>query len=134
MLAREHVARMGEQRPGDGWRFFRPQGAPLRRHDFDPGLAPGATFFGPLKRAEGGRVLAPEFRGSKGPCSLRYFTTPKVNVVVEWKVWPGLSSVEGKLDWLGESGKCCVSRQKPACFWYGTPWRPVKVPSRKLPE
>jgi hypothetical protein len=27
-----------------------------------------------------------------------------LKTVVEWKVWPGFSSVEGKLGWLGESG------------------------------
>ena len=65
--------------------------------------------------------------------SCPYFTTPKVNVVVECSVSPGLSSVDGKLGWFGESGKCCVSRQSPECFSYLTPWRPVNDPSRKLP-
>ena len=26
---------------------------------------------------------------------------------------PGFSSVDGKFGWFGESGKCCVSKQKP---------------------
>jgi len=42
----------------------------------------------------------------------------------------GTQNRAGKLGWFGESGKCCVSRQKPVCFTYLTPWRPVKVPSR----
>jgi hypothetical protein len=63
-----------------------------------------------------------------------YFSTPNVNVVVECIVSPGFSSVLGKSGWFGESGKCCVSRQKPECFSYFTPLQPVKVPSRKLPE
>ena len=63
-----------------------------------------------------------------------YFTTPKVNVVVECMVSPGRRTVLGKSGWFGESGKCCVSRQKPACFSYLMPCRPVKLPSRKLPE
>ena len=63
-----------------------------------------------------------------------YFSTPNVNVVVECIVSPGLSSVLGKSGWFGESGKCCVSRQNPACFSYFTPCRPVKLPFRKLPE
>ncbi len=60
--------------------------------------------------------------------------TPKVKTVSECTVSPGFSRVGGKPGWLGESGKCCVSRQKPKCFWYFTPVLPVYVPSRKLPE
>ena len=37
-------------------------------------------------------------------------------VVVFW-VWPAFSSVEGKLGWLGEFGKCWVSKV------YAAPWR-----------
>ncbi len=33
--------------------------------------------------------------------------------VSEWKVVPGRRTVEGKDGSLGESGKCCVSKQKP---------------------
>ena len=38
-------------------------------------------------------------------------------MVVELKVWPALSTVDGKLAWLGESGKCWVSKV------YAWPWR-----------
>src|SRR5438094_360432 len=37
-------------------------------------------------------------------------------VVVFW-VWPASSSVDGKLGWLGEFGKCWVSKV------YAWPWR-----------
>ena len=37
-------------------------------------------------------------------------------MVVSW-VWPAFSSVEGKLGWFGEFGKCCVSKV------YAWPWR-----------
>jgi hypothetical protein len=33
----------------------------------------------------------------------------KAKMVVDVKVLPAPSSVEGKLGWLGEFGKCCVS-------------------------
>src|SRR6266851_1358628 len=33
----------------------------------------------------------------------------KAKMVVEVKVWPAASTVDGKLDWLGEFGKCWVS-------------------------
>ena len=33
------------------------------------------------------------------------------NTVTLWNFCPGFNSVEGKLAWLGESGKCWVSRQ-----------------------
>lgn len=36
-----------------------------------------------------------------------------LKIVVVAYFWPGFSSVEGKLDWFGESGKCWVSRQSP---------------------
>jgi len=41
-----------------------------------------------------------------------YFLVEKRKIVVDWKVSPGFNSVDGKFGWLGESGKCCVSRQK----------------------
>jgi hypothetical protein len=55
--------------------------------------------------------------------------TVKVKVVVERNVWPGRNTVVGNLGSLGESGKCCVSRQKPECFVNDIP-RPTKLPSR----
>ncbi len=33
-------------------------------------------------------------------------------IVRVWYVSPGLNTVDGKSGWLGESGKCWVSRQK----------------------
>ena len=36
----------------------------------------------------------------------------KAKMVVDWAVWPAFSSVEGKLGWLGEFGKCWVSKVK----------------------
>ena len=44
--------------------------------------------------------------------------TPNVKLVSDRNVCPGRSSVLGNWEWLGESGKCCVSRQNPACFRY----------------
>ena len=33
----------------------------------------------------------------------------------------------------GSHGLTCVSRARPACFWYGVPSLPTSRPSRKLP-
>lgn len=41
------------------------------------------------------------------------YRTPVVKTVRERYVSPGRSVVVGKLGLFGESGKCCVSRQKP---------------------
>jgi hypothetical protein len=38
----------------------------------------------------------------------RYYEA-NAKMVVELTVWPAFSSVEGKLGWLGEFGKCWVS-------------------------
>ena len=38
------------------------------------------------------------------------------NTVVDVNSSPGRRMVPGKLGWLGESGKCCVSRQIPLFF------------------
>jgi len=43
----------------------------------------------------------------------RYRRVPNVRTVLERYSWPGRRTVEGKRDWLGESGKCWVSRQNP---------------------
>jgi hypothetical protein len=40
------------------------------------------------------------------------YLAEKRNTVCEWKAALGFNSVVGKFAWLGESGKCCVSRQK----------------------
>ena len=45
-----------------------------------------------------------------------------------------LRTVDGKLRLCDESGKCCVSRQRPACLINGSLPRPAVCPSRKLPE
>jgi len=57
----------------------------------------------------------------------------KAYTVSVWYTSPGLRIVEGKSGLLGESGKCCVSRQKPERLAYVLPFFPVTVPSRKLP-
>jgi hypothetical protein len=44
---------------------------------------------------------------------IAYLSTPNVKIVFERKGWPGRTTVDGKFEWLGESGKCCVSRQRP---------------------
>jgi len=36
-----------------------------------------------------------------------------LNTVFEWNDSPGFRIVVGKSGWFGESGKCCVSRQRP---------------------
>jgi len=41
--------------------------------------------------------------------------------VVDLKVSPGLSTVDGKFGLLGESGKCCVSSVKASVCRYGLP-------------
>jgi hypothetical protein len=38
-----------------------------------------------------------------------YWSVENRKIVVEWNTSPGLSTVEGKVGWFGESGKCCVS-------------------------
>ena len=87
----------------------------------------------PADLGEGeGRKIAAEVPEHLRP--LRYFDVPKANVVVERIVSFGRSRVVGKFPWLGESGKCCVSRQKPVRFSYFAPCRPVNMPLRKLPE
>ena len=40
-------------------------------------------------------------------------TITKANTVFDWYRSPGRRIVDGKPGWLGESGKCCVSRQRP---------------------
>ena len=41
------------------------------------------------------------------------YRVENLKMVVLWNFWPGRRTVEGKCSLLGESGKCCVSRQKP---------------------
>ncbi len=59
--------------------------------------------------------------------------TEKRKMVVDRYSSPGRSTVLGNCGWFGESGKCCVSRQKPKRCSYFWPDGPVKLPSRKLP-
>jgi hypothetical protein len=49
------------------------------------------------------------------------------------RVAPAASVVDGKLGWLGEFGKCWVSKVYPAPCRYALPLMPVSVPFRKLP-
>ena len=39
------------------------------------------------------------------------YRVENLKLVVLWNFWPGRRTVEGKCSLLGESGKCCVSRQ-----------------------
>ena len=50
---------------------------------------------------------------SRRVCPTTAYDTPNLNTVVELYSWPGRSTVDGKCGLLGESGKCCVSRQNP---------------------
>src|SRR5579875_3758376 len=68
-----------------------------------------------------GNSLGVTDRTTSATCS---YSTPKVHVVVECSVCPGRSTVEGNDGSLGESGKCCVSSARPACFTYLTPLVP----------
>jgi hypothetical protein len=51
--------------------------------------------------------------GVVGGTECGYFETPNLKTVVERYSWPGRRMVDGKFEWLGESGKCCVSRHNP---------------------
>ncbi len=62
----------------------------------------------------------------------RYFAV-NLCTVTDRKTRPGSRIVVGKFGWFGESGKCWVSRQKAACFWYAWPPLPTTEPSRKFP-
>jgi hypothetical protein len=52
------------------------------------------------------------------PAATRYrsYSVPKLNTVLLWNSCPGRSTVDGKAGWLGESGKCCVSRANPSLW------------------
>ena len=50
------------------------------------------------------------------PARPGYAAEKRYTVVVLYS-WPGFSSVVGNFGWFGESGKCCVSRQKPQRRW-----------------
>lgn len=43
----------------------------------------------------------------------RPYLVENLKTVVLSNFWPGRRTVDGKWGLLGESGKCCVSRQKP---------------------
>src|SRR5262245_12832724 len=62
-----------------------------------------------------------------------YRSTPKAKTVLDAYSCPGFTIVVGKFALFGESGKCCVSRQKPLRRGYASPLLPVSFPSRKLP-
>ena len=52
---------------------------------------------------------------SPQPPAASHYPLNRYTVVVLY-VFPGSSTVDGKLGWLTESGKCCVSRQNAACL------------------
>lgn len=47
------------------------------------------------------------------PRTSRIYFVENLKTVFSWKVSPGFKIVLGKSGWLGESGKCWVSRQRP---------------------
>src|SRR5207237_2461588 len=61
-----------------------------------------------------------------------HYLTENLKTVVLSKVSRGRSTTDGKFGLLIESGKCCVSRQKPPKRGYWTPPPPVIEPSRPL--
>jgi hypothetical protein len=82
----------------------------LRRHVFDPiGRTGGGDPVRHLRAASGGRGPWISLAGARG-IDPRVDYDAKAKMVVDWAVWPAFSSVEGKLGWLGEFGKCWVSK------------------------
>lgn len=57
-------------------------------------------------------LMPSQIRATNPP---NYFTV-KWYTVVLLNVSPGRNTVDGNDGWFGESGKCCVSRHRPACF------------------
>src|SRR2546428_4663587 len=57
-----------------------------------------------------------------------HYLTENLKTVVLSKVSRGRSTTDGKFGLLIESGKCCVSRQKPPKRGYWTPPTPVIEP------
>jgi hypothetical protein len=80
-----------------------------------------------------GRKQRDRSRRSMHRFQSRNYRVENRKIVVELKVCPGLSTVEGNAGWFGESGKCCVSRQNPYRWLYTFPSLPWIVPSKKLP-
>ena len=113
--------------------------APRKRFQFCRGLAigqHGLVLLGIPRWVGGAEPVPPGGTGAGMSLALwvrRYFSTENVNTVRDVYVFPGLKIVDGKLGWLGESGKCCVSRQKPNRRLYRWPPLPVSVPSKKFP-
>src|SRR2546423_849008 len=62
--------------------------------------------------------------------SIRQPSTSNANTVRELYSSSGRSTTGGNARWFGESGKCCVSRQKPARWPYRRPFFPRILPSR----
>ena len=103
-----------------------------KRYSYEAVSNAGDTAVGlvaPRLAGLGAPVMAPERRVHRA-----YGATPKANTVSERYSCPGRRMVEGNPGWFGESGKCCVSRQKPDRWPYTCPPFPMIVPSRKLPE
>src|SRR5256885_3780603 len=63
-----------------------------------------------------------------------HYLTENLKTVVLSKTSRGRSTTDGKFGLLIESGKCCVSRQKPPKRGYWTPPTPAIEPSRPLAE
>ena len=55
--------------------------------------------------------IEPPKRSSRGVLLTQRVPALNWYIVTLWNFCPGFNSVEGKLGWLGESGKCWVSRQ-----------------------
>src|SRR5690606_41695418 len=86
----------------------------------------------PCRRAARTRSAAVRSLTTRSELPAAHGRTPNRKTVVEVKVSPGRRTVDGNDGWFGESGKCCVSRQKPACRGYVRPPRPsIGLP--KLP-
>ena len=61
-----------------------------------------------------------------------YFTVVNKNVVYDLNVSPGRNTVVGYCSRLGESGKCCVSRQKAVRAKYFLSCLPAYSPLSQL--
>lgn len=73
---------------------------------------------GPINNAFADMIGLPCARGDGHPnpqpvrCATACYWTVNRKTVVDLYSCPGRSTVDGKCGLLGESGKCCVSRQK----------------------
>ena len=88
----------------------------------------------PAIRNPGGPILLIIVLAILAVRGARPFVHGVVKTVFDRNGWPGRTTVDGKFEWLGESGKCCVSRHKPNRWLYTRPDLPTADPSRKFPE